>query len=86
MGRGVPPGNKSLVWVKECKPREKEKISWSHGGQRIEFGGWSRHQTIHKALESVDNCVFLHHQGNRKANDYQHCLIGTQKPSVSYPF
>lgn len=50
-----------------------------------EFGGWSRHQTIHKAMESVDNCVFLHHQGNRKANDYQHWLIGTQNPLSHIP-
>lgn len=33
---GVPPGNKILVWVKEGNPREKEKRSWSHDGQRLE--------------------------------------------------
>lgn len=40
MGQGAPPGNKILVWVNECKPREKERYrgpmmarEWS------EFGG-----------------------------------------------
>lgn len=80
-------GTKFLSGRRSANPERKKRYpgpmtarEWS------EFGGWSWHQTIYKALESVDNCVFLHHQGNSEANNYEQWLIRTQKPSVSSPF
>lgn len=77
MGRGVPPGNKILVWVKKCKSREKGKMSWSHHGQKtgVSLGGGPG-AGLHTKPWSLLTIVFLHHHGNNP----QHWLIGTQKP------